>query len=110
MDVCCGDSERDREFFFRVDHRMEFIAVDVLLFDVIPAPCCLWVIQVRWDDGTVFDNSGDAEKFFSDQLLDYPVKQVIEGVQSNAFNEMAVVSNVRVIFKTELSSPEVIFL
>lgn len=110
MDVCCGDSERNREFFFRVDHHMELVAVDVFLFYVVPAPCCLWVVQVRWDDGTVFDNSGDAEKFGGDQLLDYPVKQVVEGAKSNAFNEMTVVSYVGVIFKTELSSPEVILL
>jgi len=78
---------------------MEFISIDVLLFDVIPAPCCLRVIQVRGDDGTVFDDGGDAEEFVGDELLDDLFEQVVEGVDSDAFDEVAVVSNVRVVFE-----------
>ena len=88
---------------------MEFISIDVLLLDVIPTPCCLRVIQVRRDDGTVFDDGGDAEEFVGDELLDDLFEQMVEGVKSDAFDEVAVVSYVWVVCETKLSSPEIIF-
>ncbi|MGF3555165.1 MAG: hypothetical protein ACQXXF_07885 [Thermoplasmatota archaeon] len=67
-------------------------------------------IKVPWNDATIFDNGRDAEEFFNDQLLDDLFEQVVEDIQSDAFDEMAVVSNVQIIFKSEFSSPELIFL
>lgn len=66
MDVCRGDGKCNGKFLSLVDHRMEFIAVDILLFDVVPASCCLRAIQVCWDDTAVFNNTGDTEKSFGD--------------------------------------------
>jgi len=109
MDVCCSNSECEGKLCFRVDHRMEFIAVDVLFFDMIPAPCRFRVIQVRGDDGAVFDDSGDAEKSFGDQLLDDLVEQVVEGVKSDAFDEVTVISDIWVVCETKLPSPELVF-
>ncbi|MDH7506382.1 MAG: hypothetical protein QHH15_01140 [Candidatus Thermoplasmatota archaeon] len=43
-------------------------------------------------------------------MLDDLFEQVVEDIQSDAFDEMAVVSNVQIIFKSEFSSPELIFL
>lgn len=109
MNVCRGDGKCCWELCFRVDHRMEFISIDVLLFDVVPAPCCLRVIQVRGDDGTVFDDGGDAEELVGDELLNDLFEQVVESVKSDAFDEVAVVSNVWVVCETKLPSPELVF-
>ncbi len=36
-------------------------------------------------------------------------EQVVEGAQSDAFDEMAVITDVGVVFEAELSSPELVF-
>lgn len=109
MDVGGGDGERCGKLCFRVDHHMKFIPVHVLFFDVVPSPACFWIIRVCWEDGAVFDDRGDAEELFRDELLNDLVEKVGEGVESDAFDEVAVVSNVRVVFESECSSPELVF-
>jgi len=109
MDVCGGDGECCGKFGFRVDHHMNFIPVYVLFFDVVPAPLCFWVIRVCWEDRAIFDDRGDAEELFRNELLNDLVEQTFEGVESDAFDEVAVISDVRVVFESELSSPELVF-
>lgn len=109
MDVCSSDSECSWEFGFRVDHHMNFIPVHVLFFDVVPSPFSFRVIRVCWEDGTIFDDRGDAEELFRDELLNDLVEEVLKGVKSNAFDEVTVISNVRVVFESECSSPELVF-
>jgi hypothetical protein len=94
---------------FRVDHHMEFIPAYILLFDMVPAPFGFWIIWICWEDGPVLDDGGDAEEFFGDELLDDLVEQLVESVESDAFDDMAVVSDVRIVFESKLSSPEVVF-
>jgi len=109
MDVCCRDSEREGKLGSRVDYRMDFVSVDVLLFDVVPAPGCLGVIEIGGDDAPVLDNGGDAEEFIGDELLDDLFEQVVEGVESDPFNEMAVITDIGVVFEAKISSPELVF-
>ena len=109
MDVCSGDGKRGWELFFRVDHHMEFISIDVILFDVVPAPACFWISRVCCEDGAVFDDRGDAEELFRDELLNNLVEEVFKGVESDAFDVVAVVSNVRAVFESKCSSPELVF-
>ncbi len=109
MGVGSGNGERCGKFGFRVDHHMNLIPVHVLFFDVVPSPFSFCIIRVCWEDGAVFDDRGDAEEFFGDELLNDLVEEVLEGVKSDAFDEVAVVSNIRVVFESELSSPELVF-
>ena len=88
---------------------MNFIPVHVLFFDVVPSPCRFRVIQVRGEDGAVFDDSGDAEKSFGDQLLNDLAEQLIERIKSDAFDEVTVSTDIWVVFEAELSSPELVF-
>lgn len=109
MGVCGCDSECEGKLGSRVNHRMDFVSVDVLLFDVVPAPCCLRVIRVGWDDAAIFNNGGDAEEFRGDELLNDLFEEVVEGAQSDAFDEVAVITDVGVVFEAEMSSPELVF-
>ena len=88
---------------------MNFIPVHVLFFDVVPSPFSFWIIRVCWEDRAIFDDRGDAEELFRDELLNDLVEEVFKGVESDAFDEVAVVSNVRVVFESECSSPELVF-
>ena len=109
MDVGRGDGKSDWKFCSRVDHHMEFIPVHIFFFDMVPAPCCLWVIQVSRDDRAVLDDGGDAEEFACDELLDDFVEQCFEGGDTDAVDEMTIVSDIGVTFESKLSPPEVIF-
>src|SRR4030042_414467 len=88
---------------------MKFIPVHVLFFDVVPSPFSFWIIRVCCEDGAVFDDRGDAEELFRDELLNNLVEEVFKGVESDAFDVVAVVSNVRAVFESECSSPELVF-
>ena len=88
---------------------MNFIPVHMLFFDVVPSPFGFWVIWVCWEDRAVFDDCGDAEEFFRDELLNNLVEKLGEGVESDAFDEVTVISDVRVVFESECSSPELVF-
>ena len=88
---------------------MNFIPVHVLFFDVVPSPFGFWIIRVCWEDRAIFDDRGDAEELFRDELLNNLVEEVFKGVESDAFDVVAVVSNVRAVFESECSSPELIF-
>ena len=88
---------------------MKFIPVHVLFFDVVPSPFSFWIIRVCCEDGAVFDDCGDAEELFRDELLNDLVEEVFKGVESDAFDVVAVVSNVRAVFESECSSPELVF-
>jgi len=78
---------------------MKFIPVHVLFFDVVPSPFGFWIIWVCWEDRAVFDDRGDAEELFRDELLNDLIEEVFKGVESDAFDEVAVVSDVRVVFE-----------
>ena len=109
MDICGGNGERCGKFGFRVDHHMKFIPVHILFFDVVPSPFSLWVIRVCWEDRAIFDDRGDAKEFFGDELLNNLVEEVFKGVKSDAFDEVAVISDIGVVFESECSSPELVF-
>ena len=78
---------------------MNFIPVHVLFFDVVPSPVCFCIIRVCWEDRAVFDDRGDAEELFRDELLNDLVEEVFKGVESDAFDEVAVASDVRIVFE-----------